>query len=178
MAVSLPPAGCWGVLPSCHVAVDNRLNAPHSSTEPREDVRFLPHGAAEWRTTSNRSATAHLFVGFLTGGARARPAIIKMLTDTILEEDFDKNGEAWYKSRDLEHGRSRSTVWSHPKPGFAAYRQQNNVTMSCFARRLCICLSVVVVFSKITQQTMNGFWWKFQDSSAMTQWTICGSRNI
>nr|XP_040046928.1 cerebellar degeneration-related protein 2 isoform X1 [Gasterosteus aculeatus aculeatus] len=26
-----------------------------------------------------------------------------MLTDVILEEDFDKNGEAWYDPRDLEH---------------------------------------------------------------------------
>lgn len=146
MAVSLPPTGCWGVLASCHVAVDNRLNAPYSSIELREDVHFLAHGAAEWRTTSNRSATAHLFVGFLTGGALARPAIIKMLTDTILEEDFDKNGEAWYKSRDLEHGRSRSTVWSHPKPSFVAYRQQNNVTMSCCHIEVMFCPVFIYLF--------------------------------
>lgn len=27
-----------------------------------------------------------------------------MLTDMIVEEDFDKNGEAWYDPQDLEHG--------------------------------------------------------------------------
>lgn len=27
-----------------------------------------------------------------------------MLTDVILEEDFEKNGEVWYDPRDLEHG--------------------------------------------------------------------------
>lgn len=27
-----------------------------------------------------------------------------MLTDVILEEDFEKNGEVWYDQRDLEHG--------------------------------------------------------------------------
>lgn len=39
-----------------------------------------------------------------------------MLTDVILEEDFEKNREVWYDRRDLEHGNvSDSGLQSHPK---------------------------------------------------------------
>lgn len=43
----------------------------------------------------------------VTGGARAA----EMLTDIILEEDFDRNGEPWCSVQDLEHGKNS---WSHP----------------------------------------------------------------
>lgn len=36
-----------------------------------------------------------------------------MLTDVILEEDFEKNGEAWYDPQDLEHG---NVNWSGVAP--------------------------------------------------------------
>lgn len=37
-----------------------------------------------------------------------------MLTDMILEEEFEKNGESWYNQQELEHGKSRSALRSHP----------------------------------------------------------------
>lgn len=36
-----------------------------------------------------------------------------MLTDVILEEDFEKNGEVWYDPQDLEHG---NVNWSVVAP--------------------------------------------------------------
>lgn len=33
-----------------------------------------------------------------------------MLTDVILEEDFERNGEVWYDQRDLEHGNVSTSV--------------------------------------------------------------------
>lgn len=73
-----------------------------------------------------------------------------MLTDMILEEDFDKNGEPWYNPQELEHGKSS---WSHPKlltvwadiiitPQTVAYGQQNNVTVSYYHISYSTCLSV------------------------------------
>ncbi|XP_019724401.1 cerebellar degeneration-related protein 2 isoform X2 [Hippocampus comes] len=32
-----------------------------------------------------------------------RPSLVQMLTEGILEDDFDKNGDAWCAQRDLEH---------------------------------------------------------------------------
>ncbi|KAF3846382.1 hypothetical protein F7725_003460 [Dissostichus mawsoni] len=46
---------------------------------------------------------SHLCVRFLSAGAANSPAAITMLSDVILEEEFDKNGEAWYDPQDLEH---------------------------------------------------------------------------
>lgn len=61
------------------------------------------------------------------------PRGFKMLTDVILEEEFDKSEEAWYDPQDLEHGKCCSGLRSHPKLCPTVWTdvlllQQNNVT--------------------------------------------------
>lgn len=51
-----------------------------------------------------------------------------MLTDMILEEEFEKNGESWYNQQELEHGKSCSALRSHPNPDW-----------------LCLCGQVVLL---------------------------------
>ncbi len=41
---------------------------------------------------------------------RWSPRGCKMLTDMILEEEFDQDEEPWYDPQDLEHGKSCAAV--------------------------------------------------------------------
>lgn len=88
----------------CHVAVHNGLmpTATAGCTLLLTGLRVV-------------KLTHTCLSGFLKGGARVRRRCSKMLTDVILEEDFNKNGESWYDPQDLEHGNNCFTPWSHPK---------------------------------------------------------------
>lgn len=59
------------------------------------------------------AATARLNNTCLSVSVTGEALAAKMLTDIILEEDFDKNGEPWCSVQDLEHGKN-SWLWSHP----------------------------------------------------------------
>lgn len=73
------------------------LHTTDGCSQLREDVPL--DGRPEASDLSNTCLP-----GFWRGGAFARVGCGTMLTDVILEEDFEKNGEVWYDPRDLEHG--------------------------------------------------------------------------
>uniref|UniRef100_UPI0037E7F8EB cerebellar degeneration-related protein 2 n=1 Tax=Semicossyphus pulcher TaxID=241346 RepID=UPI0037E7F8EB len=61
------------------------------------------HTAAKGRLVRAAELTHTCLSGFCLVESSLAPPRLKMLTDMILEEEFDKNGECWYEQQDLEH---------------------------------------------------------------------------
>lgn len=129
----LPDAGAY--LPRCCRQQTERL---YTRREDR-GCHFTFVRSQGWTENNFKLLNhAHLCVRCLSAGAANSPAAITMLSDVILEEEFDKNGDAWYDPQDLEHGKSCSALRSHPKlcltlwavitAWTVVYRQQDNMT--------------------------------------------------
>lgn len=94
----------------CHVAVDTTVLTLHAH---REDAVYIsPHTVVDRRQLPalNQLATRSGVSGFTVRWRRRSLRGFNMLTDMILEEEFEKNEESWYDPRDLEHGKSCSVA--------------------------------------------------------------------
>lgn len=102
----LPPAGCWGDLPRCC----RQQTLKPLTHRGRCELRLTTRGGGLRSASSRQTRVCGASVGWSFGS----PLGLKMLTDMILEEEFEKNGESWYNQQELEHGKSRSALRSHP----------------------------------------------------------------
>jgi len=59
---------------------------------------------------------------------------LRMLTDMIVEEDFEKDEESWYGRQDLEHGKDS---WERSRPSAACYIVITVWTYSNTTSELC-----------------------------------------